>query len=299
VASRSAIICGWATGAVPLWWLTAPTRRGGAVRRVRGVHTMDEILARMRHQDAAKRVEGYIALGDAALNHQPAMQALLAHAEAGCADPDTGVRDSVAHALGQQSNDQRCVPLLIRLLDDADAGVRRSAAFGLGITLEQPSATHPAVRALIARLADPAPVVRDAAAFVLGDQLDVDSPNLRAGLRRLLHEPDTAEAYPAAEAAFGLARRADPEVHAVITERLGRPHVGSLWLRAAGELGDPRLRPALLRLRAPDNEADDPWVQDLENAIHCCAAPGGTRALPIETSAYEVSKDGEAGTGIH
>lgn len=132
---------------------------------------------------------------------------------------------------------------------------------------------NPATRALIARLADPDPIVRDAAAFVLGEQWDVDDPNLRAGLRGLLHEPDTDEAYPAAEAAFGLARRADPEVHTVIAERLRHPTVGALWLRAAGELGDPRLLPALVQLRAPDNEPADPWVAHLEEAIRRCTAP--------------------------
>lgn len=92
-------------------------------------------------------------------------------------------------------------------------------------------------------------------------------------MRNLLHEPDTDVAYPAAEAAFGLARRADSEVHTVIRERLGHPTVGVLWLRAAGELGDPRLLPALLQLRTPDNEADDPWVRHLEDAVRRCTRP--------------------------
>jgi hypothetical protein len=241
---------------------------------------MDDPSTRLRHRDPAVRAEGYLALGLAALDRPPALGVLLAHAEAGCADPDAEVRECVAEALGHHSGERRCVPFLLRLLDDVDADVRRCAAFGLGITVDEPAPDHPAVRALIARLADPEGIVRDAAAFVLGEQFDVDGPDLRAGLRGLLHEPDTAEAYPAAEAAFGLARRGDPEVRAVIAERLDRPGVGALWLRAAGELADPRLLPALLRLRAPDNEADDPWVRDLEDAIERCAAdvpPAGAR----------------------
>jgi HEAT repeat protein len=232
---------------------------------------MEDILARITDKGAATREDGYIALGTAALNHPPALEALIAHAAVDCADPDAGVREAVAHALGNQSGEQRCVPLLMRLLDDTDANVRRTAAFGLAITMDEPAPTHPATRMLIARLADPDPIVRDAAAFVLGEQWDIDCPNLRASLRGLLHEPDTDDAYPAAEAAFGLARRGEPEVHSVIAERLRHPTVGALWLRAAGELGDSRLRPALLQLRAPDNEADDPWVQHLEEAIRRCA----------------------------
>jgi len=243
----------------------------------RAVPAVDDIVARLRNGDAAARAGGYVELGVNALNDPPVMPALLGLAGAGCADPDAGVRDAVAQALGQQSGEQRCVPLLMRLLDDADPGVRRTAAFGLGITVDEPSSTHPAVRALIDRLADPEPIVRDAAAFVLAEQLDVDSPQLRAGLHGLLHEPDTDEVYAAAEAAFGLARRADPEVHTVIAQRLDRPTVGILWLRAAGELGDPRLLPALRRLRVPDNEADDPWVEHLEDALRRCAGGGNSR----------------------
>lgn len=198
---------------------------------------MDEILTRLRNSDATTRDEAFRDLGDAALNHPPALQALLDRAAMGCTDRDVRVRDGVAHALGQQSGEQRCVPWLMRLLDDTEADVRRTASIGLGITLDEPSPIHPAVRALIARLTDPAPIVRDAAAFVLGTLMDVDSPPLRAGLRHLLHEPDTEEAYPAAEAAFGLARRADPDLYPVIAARLGQPRVGTLWLCAAETLG--------------------------------------------------------------
>jgi HEAT repeat protein len=240
---------------------------------VGGAQALDDALVWIRRHDAAVREVGYAALGVAALNHPPALQALIAHAAAGCADPDAEVREAVAHALGQQSDEEQCVPLLLRLLDDADIEVRRIAVFGVPITLKEPVATHPAVRALIALLADPEVVVRDAAAFALGTQLDVDCPQLRAGLRSLLNEPDTEEAYPAAEAAIGLARRADPEVYPAIAERLGHPTVGALWLQAAGELADSRLLPVLLRLRAPDNQPDDPWVQHLENAISYCSTP--------------------------
>ncbi|MEU4553496.1 HEAT repeat domain-containing protein [Micromonospora violae] len=139
--------------------------------------------------------------------------------------------------------------------------------------------------ALIGRLADGDATVRDWAAFALGSQLDVDSPQIRAGLRGLLVESDTDEAYPAAEAALGLARRGDPSAFAAIVDRLTRPNPGSLCLRAAAELADPRLTPALVQLRAPDNEPDDPWVEELEHAIACCTAAtthgaSGVAALP-------------------
>jgi hypothetical protein len=58
-----------------------------------------------------------------------------------------------------------------------------------------------------------------------------------------------------------------------IAERLGNPTVGALWLQTAGELADSRLLPVLLRLRAPDNQPDDPRVQHLEHAISYCSTP--------------------------
>jgi HEAT repeat protein len=226
----------------------------------------------IRDADPGVRDVGVMALGSVALNYPPALDELLDYADAGCADVDAGVRAAVAQALGNQSGEQRCVPFLLRLLNDADVEVRRIAIGGLPIVLDDPTADHPAVTALVGLLADREPTLRDWAAFALGSQLDVDSPQIRAGLRSLLDEPDTPEAYPAAEAALGLARRDDPEVLAAIADRLTRPDPSSLWLRAAAELAAPRLLPALIQLRAPDNEPDDPWVEQLEHAIARCTA---------------------------
>ncbi|MEU5790839.1 HEAT repeat domain-containing protein [Micromonospora purpureochromogenes] len=228
----------------------------------------------IRDADPDVREVGFMVLGRVALNHPPALEELLDHAEAGCSDVDLRVRVAVAQALGNQSGEQRCVPFLLRLLDDADVEVRQIAVGGLPIVLDDPTADDPAVTALVGLLADQEPTLRDWAAFALGSQLDVDSPQIRAGLRSLLSEldTDTAEACPAAEAAVGLARRADPEVFTTVADRLTRPDPTSLWLSAAAELADPRLLPALLRLRAPDNEPDDPWVEQLEHAIARCTA---------------------------
>ncbi|RZT80660.1 HEAT repeat protein [Micromonospora violae] len=239
----------------------------------------------IRSDEPDVRDVGFTALGAVALNYPPALDALLDHADAGCADRDACVRATVAQALGNQSSEQRCVPFLLRLLDDAEVVVRRIAIGGRPITLDEPAADDPAVMALIGRLADGDATVRDWAAFALGSQLDVDSPQIRAGLRSLLGESDTDEAYPAAEAALGLARRGDPSALAAIADRLTRPDPGSLWLRAAAELADPRLTPALVQLRTPDNEPDDPWVEGLERAIACCTAAmtdgaSGVAALP-------------------
>lgn len=104
---------------------------------------------------------------------------------------------------------------------------------------------------------------------------------MRAGLRGLLHERDTKEAYPAAEAALGLARRADPHVYPVIAARLSVDS-GSPWLEAAAALGDPRLLPVLQSLREPGDQPDDPWVQDLEEATRRCTPQASQAGSPTD-----------------
>lgn len=217
----------------------------------------------------AVRAAGVLVLGLAALNCVAARDALRALVPSCLVDPDVEVRRAMAGSLSNLSDDW-VLPLLVRLLSDTDAEVRISAVNGLPLVLDDPDPDHPAVHALLGLLEEPDIGVRDAAAFVLGTQLDVDSPEIREGLRRRLDEPDTEDAYPAAEAAVGLARRHDGEVWQVIGRRLVEPGLGSLWLEAARDLADPRLLPGLLGLRAPDNEPDDPWVQTLEEAIASC-----------------------------
>lgn len=223
--------------------------------------------------DAATREAGFMTLGLAALNHRPALDALIEASVAGCVDQAVEVRVAVAWALGQQSDQPACVPLLLGMMADPDTWVRQQAVAGLPITVGDPSADHPAVTTVVDLLADDNAIVQDWAAFALGIQWEVDSPAIRQGLRALLGKPDTEQTYPAAEAALGLAHRGDEQVWAVIADRLTQPGVGRMWLQAAAELTDPRLLPALLGLRAPDNQPDDPWVEDLERAIGRCNRP--------------------------
>ncbi len=233
---------------------------------------LETALAHVSDDDAARRRVAFEVLGDVALNYPPGFDAMLQLAESGCSDADASVRETVALALGQKA-DERVQPWLLRLLRDPDLEVRVQATSSLPLALDEPSAAHPVVLTLLALLADPEPRIRDWAACGLGTQLEVDSPEIRAGLRSLLAEPDTEHACPAAEAAVGLARRGDPEVIAAIADRLATSGVGvgKLWLEAARELGDPRLLPLLLRLRETDDDPEDSWVQSLEQAIVRCS----------------------------
>ena len=112
--------------------------------------------------------------------------------------------------------------------------------------------------------------MRDWAATGLGSLDNADSPTVREALRRLLDEPDSADAYPAAEAAYALASFGDADVVPVIAARLN-DEVGMLWLTAAAATGDARLLPALTALTEPDEDGTDPWVQQLHNAIDSCS----------------------------
>ena len=166
----------------------------------------------------------------------------------------------------------RVLPWLLPLIQDSDVDIRVSAVAGLPLALDEPTADHPVIGIVLDLLRDPEPRIRDMAAFTLGTQLTVDSPEIREGLRALLDEPDSEDAYPAAEAAVGLARRGDREIWTTVRDRLRQPGPGVLWLETAKILNDTRLVPMLLNLRVPDNEPDDPWVQMLEATIAHCTA---------------------------
>ena len=160
--------------------------------------------------------------------------------------------------------------LLLNLVDHADPGIRREVASHLPWADRDADADSASVAALVLLTHDPVALVRDWAATGLGFLDDADSPAVREALRRLLDEPDSADAYPAAEAAYALATFGDADVVPVIAARLD-DEVGMLWLTAAEASGDARLLPALIALTAPDEDLTDPWVQQLHDAIESCS----------------------------
>ncbi len=83
----------------------------------------------------------------------------------GLEDADPGVRESAARALGRTWDEGAIEPLAWALRDDGDAAVREAAAQSLG-RLWSESAVEALGRAL---LTDPARAVREAAARALGD----------------------------------------------------------------------------------------------------------------------------------
>jgi HEAT repeat protein len=236
------------------------------------VSTVDETtalecaIAWAHNEDPGTRSAAFVVLGVLALDAPAALDTLERLAEGAVLDMDARVRRAVVAAVGGNA-DRRGRDRLLYLANDPDPEVRAAVAGGLPLVLEDPTAHDLAVQTLIGLTKDAEVRVRDMAAFALGTQLDVDSPSIRAALVDLLSEPDTDDAYPAAEAAVGLARRHDPAVLPAIVSRLESASVGILWLQAAAELCDPQLLLPLLSLRGPDDQSDDPWVQALSMAI--------------------------------
>lgn len=154
-------------------------------------------------------------------------------------------------------------------LTDRDPAVRVAYVAELPEGLEDPGPDHPNVRALLGAFDDPDDDVRDWAVFGLGVQLDVDTPEIREALYRMLG--DTGEADAAGEAAVALAKRGDPRILDVLLTALADPEVGNLYVEAAAELGDPRLLPVLEALRdAGWPDADEPRPGILDEAIDEC-----------------------------
>jgi hypothetical protein len=217
-------------------------------------------------QAAGLDVLGVVALNHAAAAHVLLEQVLRVAAEGNSED----LRWSATHALSSATAPDDAVQgqilaQLLRFQDDRDGDVRWQVVAALpGLAGEQPEATHPAVEALIRRLADPDGQVRDWAAFGLGLLDEVDSPEIRQALLGLLDDP---EGDTAGEAAVALALRHEPGVLPVVLTELDKDNVGNLWVEAASELADPRLLPALLRLQAQDWARDDPRGHLLAEAI--------------------------------
>jgi HEAT repeat protein len=175
-----------------------------------------------------------------------------------------------------QESAEELLPVFLSLVDHPDAYVRAGVAGVLAFADPEPSADGATVHALVRLTGDDDQRVRDWAATSLGGLNEVDSPAIRHALRGLLDEPDTTEAYPAAEAARALAVRGDTAVVEVILSRLDDT-VGKLWLTAAAVTGSPLLLDRLRALQEPDEDLSDPWVLALHDAIaRCSPEPSGT-----------------------
>jgi HEAT repeat protein len=171
------------------------------------------------------------------------------------AEHDENVLYSICIALGHQG-DPRAIAPLSRWKKHPSAEVRYGVAYGL--------AGHDnalAVRTLIELSNDDDAGVRDWATFALGQQIDLDTQEIRDALCRRL---DDSDRDARGEALVGLARRQDPRVIEPLARELRSDDVGDLAFEAAHAIADPRLLSALREL------AEDCDDEDIKDAISRC-----------------------------
>ncbi len=191
-------------------------------------------------------------------------------------EQDPAVLNAIAIALGHRK-DPRAIEPLAHLKNYPDEHVRYGVVFGL---LAQED--ERAINALIELSTDPDSDVRDWATFGLGSMIETDTPAIRAALLARLTDEDFDVR---AEAIQGLTARRDERVIEALIALLD---VGIFWgditasdyfrmlgLEAAEELADPRLLPALVRLRQEwgghsEAGAEDSLYDILEAAIKAC-----------------------------
>lgn len=197
--------------------------------------------------------------------------AILIYVERALTHADEDLRWAAVNAL-TCTDDERVIPLLLSATKDPAADVRWKAVSNLPRPKQVVSEPRdPTVVALIQSLEDDDADVRDRAAFAVGVQTDADSEAIRDALLRHITDPG---ADTAGEVARALARRHDERIVPFLNARLTDPSVGNLFVEAAGDLADPRLLPALLRLRDMHWQDADPLPSVLSYAIERCTVPG-------------------------
>jgi HEAT repeat protein len=217
-----------------------------------------------RAEDARARSVGVDILGQLGVRfgqpgrafHEETMALLLAMV---AHEQDPHVLYCIAVALGHRQ-DPRAIGPLAALKNHPDAGVRFGVV--LGVSCHEDDL---AIQTLMELSADPDADVRNWATFGLGSQIDSDTPAIRASLVARLTDED---ADTRGEALVGLARRQDQRMIEPLLKDLEDGYAGSLLVEAAAQIGDPRVYPALLRLRERWEGDKENWrYRELEEAI--------------------------------
>jgi HEAT repeat protein len=194
-------------------------------------------------------------------------------------DPDAGQRQTAAQSLGK-IGDKAAVPALLASLRDPDAGVRRQAAWALGMIGDDSDAVR---LGLINLLFDPDTRVQETAAWALGQTGDAVTGV--SVLRTRLWEPDsTSNTKRAAAAALG---SMDIGSSLDVVKKLvhdQNPVVRRWAVAALAEIAGEEAVPSLSHIVATDS---DPHVR-LEAAFRL-GKIGGTAAKRALTAALKDS----------
>jgi HEAT repeat protein len=226
--------------------------------------------AALRARELGEAVDGHPENVDAAL---PELAALLA------VFTDVDVVLAAVEALSLVS-DARAVRLLIPHAADTDENVRAQVAAALSDGMHSEDLRQRVIATLLPMTEDPASSVRDAACFSLG-MVNADGAPVREALVARLADDD---ADTRAEALVSLARTGDPRaLEATLALLSGESDAITLQeLRAAAELSDPALLPALTVLATNWAADHDEHTELLEKALSRCADDAAERAADIE-----------------
>jgi HEAT repeat protein len=176
-------------------------------------------------------------------------------------DQEVQVLSAACIALGHL-HDPRAIGPLVGLKNHPSEDVRYGVVHGLSGQRDDL-----AIATLIELSADEDSDVRDWATFELGTILDdVDTPQIREALFARLGDPDDDTR---GEALASLARRKDERVLVPLTRELeeAADDAGPLVFEAAEKLGDPRLCPVLLKIKALGVE--DSYLEKALAACNC------------------------------
>lgn len=177
-------------------------------------------------------------------------------------DPIEDVIKSTAIALGHRRS-YIAIPSLMALVNHPNAEIRYSVAFGLSCLQN-----IDAIQGLITLSRDQDDDTRNWATFGLGNQCEMDLPEIRKALHDRITDP-VPEIR--GEALIGLAERNDHSIiEAVKLELVGEFH-GSWAIQAANLLASPQLCIPLQNLRSKISTSPDSYfISEIDEAIISC-----------------------------
>jgi HEAT repeat protein len=177
------------------------------------------------------------------------------------AEENAEVLEAIAVSLGHLQTIAAVEPL-VKLKNHPNARVRESVAFGL-----KAHEDTRAIAILMELTADQDKEVRNWATFALGQQINIDTPEIREAL---LRRTDDDDREVRCEALLGLARRKDERVIDPLIKELSTESPMDLALEAATNMADERLLPLLIAFRKT-GRADKELID--EAIIACGGAP--------------------------
>jgi HEAT repeat protein len=244
--------------------------------------TADGWAAQLKSADAALRRQAAFALGKMSTRAIPALKDMKLALKN---EKETRVRETLLYALGEicrdttaTSDDAELEMLFVSALtDDADAQVRRSAVFALGCLAMKSDTTR---KALELALSDAEAIVRQNAAWALGQLGDAVLPLLQKALR-------DGDSFVKRDAASALIQLKDAdEVHKLLKDLLPLCNDANSEVRRAAlnvlvRIVDAKDKEAIAPLKAALADRD---LENKRNAALALSNIGGDEsaaALPI------------------